>query len=309
MIVLWCLAVAGGLGVAIAASRWAVRHAAALSSMLRLPPFLVGLTLVAVGTDLPEIANSVSASLAQHGDLNIGDSVGSVMTQLTLVLGLLPLLAGSFRVGRVQVAWAGSLTCLGLLVAVLLLRDGRFARLDGALLLVLWICASALVWRAAPRPPELPFPREKPAWLRHTTLTLVALALVGAGAAVAVAGLIRISSSLGVPEYLISFFAASLGTSLPELVVDLGALRSGRKELAVGNIFGSSLADATLSLGTGPLVMPTAVTAGFAVRGGLVATGVVLLLTLLFSRIRRHDWRSGLLLLVVYASLYPLLLR
>ena len=78
--------------------------------------------------------------------------------------------------------------------------------------------------------------------------------------------------------------------------------------MAVGNVFGSSLMDATLSMGAGPIVAPTLITASFAVRGGLVAAGAVLVLTLLFSRIRMHDWRSGILLLLLYAALYPLLL-
>jgi hypothetical protein len=90
-------AIVGGFAVTVVASRRAVSDAAVLAAGTRLPPFLVGITLLAIGTDLPEIANSIVASVTGHGDINVGDSVGSAATQMTLVLGLLPILGGGIR--------------------------------------------------------------------------------------------------------------------------------------------------------------------------------------------------------------------
>jgi len=84
-----------GFTVAVLASRVAVTGAGHLVARTSLPPFVVGITLVALGTDLPEIANSIIASLEGLGDVNVGDSIGSVVTQMTLVLGLMPLLGGA----------------------------------------------------------------------------------------------------------------------------------------------------------------------------------------------------------------------
>ena len=83
-----------GLTVALVASSRAVNEARELALGLGAPPFVVGFVLVAVGTDLPEIANSITAHLQGEGDINVGDSIGSVLTQYTLILGLIPLLAG-----------------------------------------------------------------------------------------------------------------------------------------------------------------------------------------------------------------------
>ena len=96
--------------------------------------------------------------------------------------------------------------------------------------------------------------------------------------------------------------------SLLALVFTVTALRRGQRDIAVGDVFGSSLADATLSLGIGPLIAATAVTADLVVRGSLVVAGVVGIVTMFLVGRRRHTAWSGLVLLALYAALYPLLL-
>ncbi|MDH3494738.1 MAG: hypothetical protein OEM82_14385, partial [Acidobacteriota bacterium] len=96
----WISIAIAGAALTLIASRRAVRYASLLAQGLSLPPFLIGITIVSVGTDIPEIANSIVASLAGHGDLNVGDSVGSVMTQITLIFGLLPFFSAKFSIDR-----------------------------------------------------------------------------------------------------------------------------------------------------------------------------------------------------------------
>src|SRR5687768_13111677 len=92
-----------GLAAALAASEIAVAYTRVLAVGLGAPPFVVGVVLVAVGTDLPEIANSIASHLQDEGDVNVGDSVGSTLTQSTFVLGLFPLVAGALVISRLQV--------------------------------------------------------------------------------------------------------------------------------------------------------------------------------------------------------------
>ncbi len=300
-------AVAIGLFVAIWGSRIAVRAASRLAAGSRVPPFVIGLTLIALGTDLPEIANSVISSISGHGDLNIGDSVGSVVTQSTLVVGLLPFIAGGFFVGRRGLSALGGATMIGLGAGVILMADGFLSRFDAGVLIGLWVLLSAGVWRFLPTSgePELPL---RGGMIRRLGLVLGGLAMVVTGASAAVWGLISIADQMGVPEYILSFFGASIGTSLPELAVTITALRRGDRELAIGDAFGSSLMDATLSIGSGPLVAPVAVTSALAVRGSLAAMAVIGLVVILLVARERHDRRSGLVLLLLYAAFYPLLL-
>jgi cation:H+ antiporter len=116
-----------------------------------------------------------------------------------------------------------------------------------------------------------------------------------------------LAEAMSVPEYVIAFFGASIGTSLPELIVEFTAVRRGQSELAIGDALGSSFVDATLSIGIGPLIAPVAVSADLAVRGSLVAAAAVVLVVSLLAARRRHDWLTGLALVAIYVAFYLLL--
>lgn len=299
-----------GLGVAIWASRVVVDRASALVAGTSISPFLVGLVLLALGTDLPEIANSIASSMSGHGDINVGDSIGSAVTQSTLVLALLPLVGGAMALERRDVLGVGFATVALLVIGAVLLADGRLDRVDGALLVGLWGVSSVVVWRIAP-PLQLPLPMDTRR-RRGRGLTFLeavgGLTVVGGGAYVAILGFVRLSETIGLSEYVVSFFLASIGTSLPELVVDATALRRGEQEMAVGGLLGASMLDASVSIGSGPLVAPTDVTAGLAVRGSILGAVAILVVTLLLGRRRLHDWRTAIALLAVYAVFFPVLL-
>ena len=91
------LALAGlalGIGLMIFSSHKAGEHSISLAEALGASPFIIGLLLVSIGMDLPEIANSITSSALGHGDINIGDSLGSILVQTTLVLGIISFLGG-----------------------------------------------------------------------------------------------------------------------------------------------------------------------------------------------------------------------
>ena len=311
----WAVAVVVGFGTSIAASSRAITYASALADAARLPPFVVGVTLLAVGTDLPEMANSIAASASGHGDINVGDSVGSAATQATLVVGLLPFLGGSlFTPGRRQFA-TGLFASLALLVVAFLTADGFLSRWDATLLLGAWLLGTWTAYRLLGRSPadnleEHAATGEVASMGRRQLVgrTLLALGVVAAGATLAVIGTIEISEQLGAPEFLLSFFGLSLGTSLPELVVGLTAARRGESALAIGDILGASFADATLSVGIGPLLFPVAVTASDAVPAALAAAVAVAAVTAMLLRIERHRRWSGAVALALYPLFYVLLL-
>src|SRR5918999_285732 len=260
----------GGLAVALVASDRAVAHTRSLAAALGAPPFIVGVALVSIGTDLPEIANSVASHVQGEGDVNVGDSVGSTLTQMTLVLGLFPFLAGALTIRRRQVG----------LVRV-------------------------LPGHAADDPPAVATRTRA----RQALVVLVALGFVGFGATVAVRALVRLAELVGVPEFAIAFFGASLGTSAPEVMVDVTALLRGAPGIALGDAVGSSLVDATLSIGVGPVVAPAEVTPRLGVVGSLYTLGAVLVVGALLVARRRHDRLSAVVLMTLYALSYVVVIR
>jgi cation:H+ antiporter len=139
-------------------------------------------------------------------------------------------------------------------------------------------------------------------------IVLGALAVVGIGATVAVRALVRLAELAGVPEFVIAFFGASFGTSAPEIVVDFTALLRGSPAIALGDALGSSLIDATLSIGIGPIVAPAEVTPRLAVTGALYTLVAVGIVGALLAGRRRHDRRSMVVLLALYLLAYAVLL-
>lgn len=304
-IALHAFLLAGGLAVALVASDRAVAYTRALAVELHAPAFIVGVALVSIGTDLPEIANSIAAHVQGEGDVNVGDSVGSTLTQYTFVMGLFPFVAGALAVQRRQAVVVSSLTMGGLAMTIWFVADGWLGRLEGSLLVLAWAAFTALAVRllggqAADRPPAV---RHK-GRARQTAIILIALGFVGFGATVAVRSLVRLAELAGVPEFVIAFFGASLGTSAPEVVVDITALLRGAPGIALGDAMGSSLVDATLSIGIGPVVAPAEVTPRLSVVGSLYALGAVGVVGGLLAARRRLDRWSAFVLLGLYAAAY-----
>lgn len=303
------IAVLGGFTLSVLASRRAVDNTADIAAGTRIPPFVVGFTLLAVGTDLPEIANSIVSSISGHGDLNVGDSIGSVATQTTLVLGLLAIIGGTLIISKTRVARIGSATVFALLLGVALMADGDISRLDATILISAWIIGSVITWGPAPEGTQMPLQLKAAAKTKKALLVLAELAVVGAATALAVWGLTQIAESLSLPEYIVAFFLASIGTSLPELVVTLTAVRRGQSELAIGDALGASFIDATLSIGIGPLIAPIAVTVSLVIPGSLAAAGAVGIVALVLAIRGRHDWRTGAVFILIYLAFYVILLN
>jgi cation:H+ antiporter len=303
------LVLAGGLGLAIVASDVTVRYTRALAVAVGAPPFVVGVVLVALGTDLPEIANSIAAHVQDEGDVNVGDSIGSTLTQYTFVLGLFPLVVAVIAISRRQVALVTALTAGGLGLTALFVADGWLGRLDGFALVAAWATAMIVVTRLLPwgTPEDPPSVRVK-GHVRQAAVILASLAVVGFGATIAVRALVELSEAAGVPEFLLAFFGASLGTSAPEVAVDITALRQGAPAIALGDALGSSLIDATLSIGIGPMVAPAAVSARLAVTASLYTLVAVVIVGLLLAIRRRHDRASAVVLMGLYAFSYAVLI-
>ena len=300
----------GGLGLALAASDVAVSYTRALAHSLGAPSFVVGVVLVAVGTDLPEIANSIAAHLQGEGDVNVGDSVGSTLTQNTFVLGLFPLVVAVIAISRRQVGLVTGLTIVGLLLTAWFVSDGQLGRSDGIVLVLAWVVAIVLVARyggvghVMDEPPKVRLDGH----VRRALVVLSMLLLVGLGATVAVRALVDLAETVGVPAFALAFFGASLGTSAPEIVVDLTALARGAPGIALGDALGSSLVDATLSIGIGPIVEPAPVTARIAVVATLYTTVAIAIVSMLLVIRRRHDRVSAPVLMGLYALSYVVLI-
>lgn len=299
-----------GLALLVYSSNKAIEHTIKIALEWGITPFVAGLILVSIGTDFPEIVNSIVSSSIGHADISLGDSLGSVLTQMTLVIGLLPFLGKKFKVDRKKIAIIGACEVLVLILAVSIAEKGYITRINALFLVASWPIFLLLIRNATTKKSKEKRGPTKILVKKHFRHLLVAaLGFIGVsiGAYVVVQSVIQLSAAFHVSEFLISFFVLAIGTSLPELVVDLTAIRKGQFELAIGDAIGSCIVDASVSIGIGQLFFPQIVSGETAMITGLYAIfgSIVVILTLALRK--KLDKKAGALFILIYLLSYVLL--
>jgi cation:H+ antiporter len=280
-----------------------------LSKIIGLSTFTIGFVVASIGSDMPEMINSVISSYLGHGDISVGDSYGSVMTQITLILGLIPFFCTFCRLIPSTFKYVGAVEVGVLAISIFLASDGRVTRLDALLLIALWGVSMVVLRRFAEQRVVLDESieiEEEPRENLPKIIGWLAVGFVGIGfgSYAVIESSIVISRYFGVSEYLISFFLVSLGTSLPELVVEVAAIRKQHFDLAVGDIIGSCIVDATLAIGLGPLFFPIEVSGTAVLITGLYAIFASLVVVGVLSWKGVHDKKTGGLFILVYLLSY-----
>ena len=287
-------------------SEKAVEHSVVIASAWGISPIMIGLLLVSIGTDLPEISNSIVSSALGHGNINVGDSIGSALTQITLVLGIIALLVREFKIDKKEIAVIGGCEILALIIAVSVVEKGYISRVNGFLLVFSWFIFM-LISRTVTKKDKLKVDKPLSRKPRHFLMAFLGFIGVAVGSYIVVESLLELSKIFNVSEYLMSFFVASIGTSLPELVVDLTAIRKREYELAIGDIIGSSLVDASLSIGIGPMLFTNVISGGIAFLSGLYAILTSILVVSALALRGKVDKKAGVFFIVIYLFSYILL--
>jgi cation:H+ antiporter len=113
---------------------------------------MIGLIIVSLGTDFPEIANSIFSSALGHGDINVGDSFGSVLAQMTLMLGLIAIFGGTFKVKREEITVMGACEVLALIASISMVEKGYISRINAIFLVVSWPILMLIVRNVMKKP-------------------------------------------------------------------------------------------------------------------------------------------------------------
>ncbi|MDD2789331.1 MAG: calcium/sodium antiporter [Sulfurimonas sp.] len=225
--------------------------------------FVIGATLVAFGTSLPEMAASLMA--AGHGktDMAIANVVGSVTFNIVLILGLVFIIAKNMNPKRDLFALDSAWVVVPVVLFLIMIQDGVISRFDGVLFLLLMVSYLLFLFKNAKGDLDGEIDEEllveKFNWLKTVALLLVGFAFVIGGAHFVVESGSNIAREFGVSEWIIGLFMISLGTSLPELVVSLVAIRKGNADMSIGNIIGSNVANFSMVLGSASLLMPLSI--------------------------------------------------
>ena len=254
-----------GLAGLWAGTELALRHTLDLAKQHGFSHGFLGLTLLAIGTDFPELVVAVQGGLAQRAGVDasgvvVGNAVGSVITQGSLVLGVAGLF-GRLRLGKRLILRDGAVLLLSVLALVLLGLDGTLSAREGGMLCVAYAIYSVMLWQGE-RSREHPEP--DPSFRTGRTLLAIAggLLLVLLSADLVVEHAVALAAARGWDSTIVGILLIGAGTSLPELTLSLGAAAKGHGGLSVGNIIGSNIFDLLLPMGASALLHPLVIGRG-----------------------------------------------
>lgn len=319
MILSWLLILAG-LAALIAGGEALVRGASGIALLARVTPAVIGLTIVAAGTSTPELVVSVQASIEGSAGIAVGNIVGSNIFNIAAILGLTAVISPlRIKGNAVRLEWP--VMMLTALQFLMLARDGRIDRLEGAVLLGALVAFTAYaVWIAREHAAAEEVGTAEPATasLGRTGITAAAyniaavlfgIALLAVGATALVRGAVGAASALGVSDTIIGLTIVAAGTSTPELVTSVVAAWRGRDDIAVGNVVGSNIFNILGIGGVAALVHPLAVAPEIIVRDNWWMVGASALLFPLMKSGMRINRVEGAGLFAVYLVYVTLLIR
>ena len=248
------------MGALIYGADFIIKESERIALHFKISHFVIGATLVALGTSLPEMAASMIASYHGKSDLAVANVIGSVSFNITLVLGIVFLISKKMNPKRDLFALDSAWILMPVIIFLLMSIDGQISRVEGFLFLFLMVAYIFFLFSDTKEDFEseidTDLEKEKFNWTRAVPLLLIGFALTIGGANYVVESGSNIARMFGVSEWLIGLFLISLGTSLPELVVSIVAVKKGNADLSIGNIIGSNVANFSVVLGGASLVSP-----------------------------------------------------
>lgn len=230
-----------------------------LGASFGMSKFAIGVLIVGFGTSLPELASSIAAALDGATEIVIANVVGSNITNILLIVGLLALLSGRVAVKRDLIKTELPIFFIATVHFLAVVFDGTVDRIEALLLLSTFSAYMWYLFSEAKVEDEVrmtqsgrrPYPR-----FRSVAFILLGVGAVLGGAHFTVEMVVDIATMLAVPLGLVSIVAIALGTSLPELFVTFQAVKSKEAELAIGNIFGSNAFNILIVIGIPGLITP-----------------------------------------------------
>ena len=250
--------------IAIATLIWSadilIQEGEKIALQFNISEFIIGATLIALGTTLPEMATTTIASLNNRPEIAVGNIIGSNILNITMILGtILIFMKKDIDIQRDFFSKNSYWVLSSISMFILIIFDGTISRFD-AILLLIFIGAYILFLRKEAKgiieTQINDIDRGQFRWLYSIPLITISLIFLIVGANFTVESASNIAKSFGVSEWVIGIIMISLGASLPELVVSITASIKGKVDMAIGNIIGSNIANITIVLGFAGLANP-----------------------------------------------------
>jgi cation:H+ antiporter len=306
-----------GLAVLVKGADYLVMGSASIAKRFGVSSLVIGLTVVAFGTSLPELTVSVMASLKGNSDIALGNVVGSNTANILLILGVTSLL-GLIPVARSTV-WKEipfsllAIVLVGLLGADVFFGQGNanvISQADGVVLIFFFILFLYYIAGISKNEENTDTGIKKYTNTKSVIMIGGGLAGLMIGGRFFVDGAVQIAQILGMSERVIGLTIVAIGTSMPEFVTSIVAARKGQNDIAVGNIVGSNIFNIFWILGLSAIIKPVQIAeASFADIYMCIGATLLLFLALFIGRKNNLERWQGILFVMVYASYLTYLIR
>jgi len=296
------------IGALIVGADFIVNQSERIALHFNISEFVIGATVIALGTSFPEVAASMAASINNKPDMALANAIGSNIFNITLVLALIFIITKNINPNRDFFAKDTTWALVPVMLFIIMSIDGHINKFDALLLLLLMSAYVLFLLNDAPELENEDIENIKEEnhfnWLKTIALLVIGLILVVGGAHFTVESASDIATDFGISDRVIAIILISFGTSLPELVVSISASIKGKVDMAIGNIIGSNLANITLVIGLSALVSPNPIAIDLTIRSTIfdIATMTVATIMLIYITANKlYSKPAGISLLILLA--------
>ena len=286
----------------IKGSDFFVDGASSIASILRVPTIIVGLTIVAFGTSAPEAAVSITSSLTGSNAMAVSNVIGSNLFNMLVVIGVAALLSNLLMEKKVLQKDLPFLVGITILFVVFIFIGGDITNIEGIILLAILIAYIFFLIRDARKSSESNVV-EKPklSLPKSIIFMIVGLAGIVLGGDLVVDSASAIALALGMSETLVGLTIVAIGTSLPELVTSITALKKGENQLVIGNVIGSNIFNILFVLGASSAISALPVNRGMMIDV-VFMLGVTILCFIFGKTQDKYDKKEGIILLLLFVA-------
>ena len=288
-----------GFAFLIKGSDLFVDGASSIASLLKVPIIIVGLTIVALGTSAPEAAVSITSSLTGSNAMAVSNVIGSNLFNILMVIGVSALLSELLMEKDVLNRDLPFLVGITILFAAFIFIGGGISSIEGIILLIIMIAYMFFLIRSTMKLGATYVEKPKLSTPKSIIYILIGLAGIVIGGDLVVDSASNIALALGMSETLVGLTIVAIGTSLPEFVTSITALRKGENELVIGNVIGSNIFNILFVLGASSAISSIPVDKSIFID--VIFMIIVTIICFVFGRTQdKYDRKEGVTLILLF---------
>ena len=290
-----------GFALLIKGADFFVDGASSIAGKLKVPSLIIGLTIVSIGTSLPEAAVSLSASFSGTNEISLGNVIGSNIFNILVVVGvssaILPIITDMDILKRdMPINLAATVTLF------VMLFDRKLTRPESIILLIFLATYMFMLIRSALKSRTENADEDETkilSWTKSIIFVVIGAAAIIGGGQLVVNSATTIAATLGMSETLIGLTVVAFGTSLPELVTSIVAAKKGDSGIAMGNVVGSCLFNILFILGLTGTITPMTASVAMSIDTGILIGVSALMIIFAYTKKKTSRWEG-----IVFTSMY-----